>query len=180
MSSVLLTVDGAAKNFGGVKALVSASLTLYSHEIHALLGENGAGKSTLLKTLAGVHSLDAGSISLNGKSFQQGSTRTAREQGIAVIYQEPNLFPDLTLAEIASVTGRTIEIVHILGGGSQNNLLNQLTADICGITVKTGPVEATLFGNIAVQAISAGVVENLAEARALIEKSFTSKVFIPR
>ena len=99
MSSVLLTVDGAAKNFGGVKALVSASLTLYSHEIHALLGENGAGKSTLLKTLAGVHSLDAGSISLNGKSFQQGSTRTAREQGIAVIYQEPNLFPDLTLAE---------------------------------------------------------------------------------
>ena len=99
MASVLLTVDGAAKNFGGVKALVSASLTLYSHEIHALLGENGAGKSTLLKTLAGVHSLDAGSITLNGKEFAQGSTRTAREQGIAVIYQEPNLFPDLTLAE---------------------------------------------------------------------------------
>lgn len=85
-----------------------------------------------------------------------------------------------TLAEIASVTGRTIELVHILGGGSQNDLLNQLTADICGITVKTGPVEATLFGNVAVQAISAGVVENLAQARALIEKSFTSKVFIPR
>jgi rhamnose transport system ATP-binding protein len=99
VASVLLTVDGAAKNFGGVKALVSASLTLYSHEIHALLGENGAGKSTLLKTLAGVHSLDAGSITLNGKEFAQGSTRTAREQGIAVIYQEPNLFPDLTLAE---------------------------------------------------------------------------------
>ena len=99
MTSVLLTVDGAAKNFGGVKALISASLTLYSHEIHALLGENGAGKSTLLKTLAGVHSLDAGSITLNGKEFAQGSTRTAREQGIAVIYQEPNLFPDLTLAE---------------------------------------------------------------------------------
>lgn len=85
-----------------------------------------------------------------------------------------------TLAEIASVTGRSIELVHILGGGSQNDLLNQLTADICGITVKTGPVEATLFGNIAVQAISAGVVKNLAEARSLIEKSFTSKVFIPR
>lgn len=85
-----------------------------------------------------------------------------------------------TLTEIASVTGRTIELVHILGGGSQNDLLNQLTADICGVTVKTGPVEATLFGNIAVQAISAGVVENLAQARALIEKSFTSKVFAPR
>ncbi len=99
MPSVLLTVDGAAKNFGGVKALVSASLTLYAHEIHALLGENGAGKSTLLKTLAGVHSLDSGSITLNAAPFEQGSTRAAREQGIAVIYQEPNLFPDLTLAE---------------------------------------------------------------------------------
>lgn len=96
---MLLTVDQAAKNFGGVKALIDANLTLYSGEIHALLGENGAGKSTLLKTLAGVHTLDAGTIELNGKPFLQGSTRSAREQGIAVIYQEPNLFPDLTLAE---------------------------------------------------------------------------------
>lgn len=85
-----------------------------------------------------------------------------------------------TLDEISTVTGRSIELVHILGGGSQNDLLNQLTADICRITVKTGPVEATLFGNIAVQAISAGVVKNLSEARALIEKSFSSKVFTPQ
>ena len=99
MTSAVLSVEGAAKNFGGVKALVNADLTLYTKEIHALLGENGAGKSTLLKTLAGVHRLDAGTITLNGKSFEQGSTRLAREQGIAVIYQEPNLFPDLTLAE---------------------------------------------------------------------------------
>ena len=84
-----------------------------------------------------------------------------------------------TIQEISAVTGRKIELIHILGGGSQNDLLNQLTADICGVTVKTGPVEATLFGNIAVQAISAGVVANLTEARALIEKSFTSKVFQP-
>jgi rhamnulokinase len=84
-----------------------------------------------------------------------------------------------TIDEISAVTGRTINLIHILGGGSQNDLLNQLTADICGVTVKTGPVEATLFGNIAVQAISAGVVANLTEARALIGKSFTSKVFQP-
>ena len=100
MVSTLLSVENAAKNFGGVKALVKADLTLYTHEIHALLGENGAGKSTLLKTLAGVHTLDSGSITLNGKTIEQGSTRSAREQGIAVIYQEPNLFPDLTLAVI--------------------------------------------------------------------------------
>jgi len=84
-----------------------------------------------------------------------------------------------TIDEISVVTGRTINLIHILGGGSQNDVLNQLTADICGVTVKTGPVEATLFGNIAVQAISAGVVANLTEARALIGKSFTSKVFQP-
>jgi rhamnose transport system ATP-binding protein len=99
VSQEVLSVENAVKNFGGVKALVAASLTLYSGEIHALLGENGAGKSTLLKAFAGVHALDAGEIILNGKPFIQGSTRLAREQGIAVIYQEPNLFPDLTLAE---------------------------------------------------------------------------------
>lgn len=54
MESAVLSVEGAAKNFGGVKALVRAGLTLFPHEIHALLGENGAGKSTLLKTLAGL------------------------------------------------------------------------------------------------------------------------------
>lgn len=84
-----------------------------------------------------------------------------------------------TLDEISAVTGRTVNLIHVLGGGSQNDLLNQLTADICGITVKTGPAEATLFGNVAIQAISAGVVADLSEARALIGKSFVSKVFQP-
>jgi rhamnulokinase len=84
-----------------------------------------------------------------------------------------------TIDEISLVTGRTIEVIHILGGGSQNELLNQLTADVCRMTVKTGPVEATLFGNIAVQAISAGVIADLTEARALIGNSFVSKEFQP-
>jgi rhamnulokinase len=82
-----------------------------------------------------------------------------------------------TIDEISLVTGQKINLIHILGGGSQNDLLNQLTANVCGVTVKTGPVEATLFGNIAVQAISAGVLENLTQARALIANSFISKVF---
>ncbi len=99
MDIEVLSIVGATKNFGGVRALNGASLTLYAGEIHALLGENGAGKSTLLKTLAGVHRLDSGHITLDGKPFLEGSTKLAREQGIAVIYQEPNLFPDLTLAE---------------------------------------------------------------------------------
>ncbi len=98
-STPILAVRDARKAFGGVHALTAASLTLHAGEIHALLGENGAGKSTLLKALAGVHVLDAGEITVEGASFAQGSTRRAQEQGIAVIYQEPSLFPDLTLAE---------------------------------------------------------------------------------
>jgi len=103
----VLKITGAAKRFGGVHALIDANLTLYAGEIHALLGENGAGKSTLLKSLAGVHRLDSGSITLFGKEFHVSGTRGSQDRGIAVIYQEPNLFPDLTLAENVFV-GRQI------------------------------------------------------------------------
>ena len=104
----VLEMRSAKKAFGGVQALNGADLVLYPGEIHALLGENGAGKSTLLKALAGVHKLDSGTVTLNGKNFEQGSTRSSREQGIAVIYQEPSLFPDLTLAENVFV-GRQLQ-----------------------------------------------------------------------
>ena len=99
MTDHLLTIDGAFKRFGGVQALDGASLVVDAGKIVGLLGENGAGKSTLVKTLAGLHDLDAGTITLGGAPFVQGNPRVAREQGVAIIYQEPSLFPDLTLAE---------------------------------------------------------------------------------
>jgi rhamnose transport system ATP-binding protein len=102
----LVEVRHVAKAFGGVRALRDASLTLHPGEVHALLGENGAGKSTLLKALAGVHRTDAGEITVAGRDFDQGSTRRSREQGIAVIYQEPGLFPGLSLAENVFVSRR--------------------------------------------------------------------------
>jgi rhamnose transport system ATP-binding protein len=102
-----LIISNAQKRFGGVMALVDANLTIYPGEVHGLLGENGAGKSTLLKTLAGVHKLDGGEITLFGKPFISQGTKASLEQGIAVIYQEPSLFPDLTLAENVFV-GRQI------------------------------------------------------------------------
>src|SRR4051812_8696288 len=95
----LVQVHRLRKSFGGVAALRGADLDLYAGEIHGLLGENGAGKSTLLKTLAGVHRADGGEITLGGVPFEQGGPRRSIEQGIAVIYQEPSLFPDLSLAE---------------------------------------------------------------------------------
>lgn len=84
-----------------------------------------------------------------------------------------------TISEIEEVTGKRISTIHILGGGSQISLLNQLTANVCGVRIKTGPVESTLFGNIAVQALSAGVVPNLQAARSLIANSFICEEFMP-
>jgi rhamnose transport system ATP-binding protein len=95
----LLVVDGATKFFGPVKALIDGSITLYNGEAHALLGENGAGKSTLVKILAGVYPADGGHVTLDGQSVRFSSPIDAREAGISVIYQEPTLFPDLTVAE---------------------------------------------------------------------------------
>jgi rhamnose transport system ATP-binding protein len=95
----LLLVNGVAKAFGAVAAVRDVSFPLYAGEAHALVGENGAGKSTIVKMLAGVHRPDAGTLELAGRPLDLGSPADARAAGIAVIYQEPTLFPDLSVAE---------------------------------------------------------------------------------
>ena len=95
----VLSLEHASKSFGAVKALVDASLELYRGETHGLVGENGAGKSTLVKVLAGAHRLDQGTLRLDGHEVALARPAAARDAGIAVIYQEPTLFPDLSVAE---------------------------------------------------------------------------------
>jgi rhamnose transport system ATP-binding protein len=95
----LLELDHATKNFGAVKALVSGSVVLYPGESHALLGENGAGKSTLVKILAGVYQPDGGELRINGHPVTFSGPAASRAAGVSIIYQEPTLFPDLTVAE---------------------------------------------------------------------------------
>ncbi|MEU6578541.1 sugar ABC transporter ATP-binding protein [Streptomyces sp. NPDC046805] len=95
----VVAVRGLSKSFGAVRALRDVSLELYAGEVHALAGENGAGKSTLIKTLAGVHRPDAGEVLLGGAPADFQGPADARDAGIAVIYQEPTLFPDLSIAE---------------------------------------------------------------------------------
>ncbi|MFG1820765.1 ATP-binding cassette domain-containing protein [Kribbella sp. NPDC049174] len=95
----LLRVRGVSKSFGAVAAVREVSFDLYGGEAHALVGENGAGKSTIVKMLAGVHRPDAGTIELNGVPAELHTPADAKAAGIAVIYQEPTLFPDLTVAE---------------------------------------------------------------------------------
>jgi rhamnose transport system ATP-binding protein len=94
-----LVLDHATKSFGAVRALEDGSIELYAGEVHALVGENGAGKSTLVKILAGVHQPDSGTLRVGGDEMTLSGPAAARDAGIAVIYQEPTLFPDLTVAE---------------------------------------------------------------------------------
>ncbi|MFI1393569.1 sugar ABC transporter ATP-binding protein [Streptomyces sp. NPDC020681] len=98
-SDPVLALRDVAKSFGAARALHDVSLSLLPHEVHALAGENGAGKSTLIKILAGVHRPDAGTVLLDGVPVDFRGPADARDAGIAVIYQEPTLFPDLSVAE---------------------------------------------------------------------------------
>jgi ribose transport system ATP-binding protein len=95
----LLIASGISKNFGGIAALSDARLELRAGEIHALMGENGAGKSTLVKILAGVHSSYDGEIKLDGRPTSFANVRQAEAAGIAIIHQELNLVPELTVAD---------------------------------------------------------------------------------
>ncbi|QUQ66651.1 sugar ABC transporter ATP-binding protein [Kutzneria sp. CA-103260] len=88
-----------SKSFGAVRALRGVSLTLTGGRAHALLGENGAGKSTLIKVLAGVHRPDSGQLLVDGQPARFTSPADAKAAGVAVIYQEPTLFGDLSVAE---------------------------------------------------------------------------------
>jgi len=92
-------MSNISKNFAGVHALRTVDFDLYLGEVHALLGENGAGKSTLIKIITGVHQPDGGKIYLNGQEVHFADPRAPRQHGIAAIYQEPSLFPDLDIAE---------------------------------------------------------------------------------
>jgi rhamnose transport system ATP-binding protein len=94
-----LELSHIAKAFGAVIALTNGTLRLHAHSIHALVGENGAGKSTLVKIIAGLYQRDAGDLLLDGEVVDFRSTAEAKAAGIAVIYQEPTLFPDLSVTE---------------------------------------------------------------------------------
>ncbi|PLT45409.1 Ribose ABC transport system, ATP-binding protein RbsA [Paenibacillus pasadenensis] len=95
----LLRMNGIVKSFPGVKALSGVDLELQSGELHALIGENGAGKSTLMKILAGVYKKDEGRIFIKGEEVVDLDPDSAQKRGISIIFQEFNLFSDLTIAE---------------------------------------------------------------------------------
>ncbi|MDB6031091.1 MAG: rbsA 2, partial [Verrucomicrobiales bacterium] len=99
MDKPLLKLHEVTKSFGAVRALKGVSFTLRAGEVHALLGENGAGKSTLIKIITGAHQPDSGVLEFEGQPVSRLTPSKAHELGIACIYQQPALFPDLSVAE---------------------------------------------------------------------------------
>jgi rhamnose transport system ATP-binding protein len=99
VASLLLDARHISKSFAGLRALDRVSFDLRSGEVHALVGENGAGKSTLIKIITGAEQADAGTLTVAGVPLISIDTQTTRGLGIAAIYQQPALFPHLTVAE---------------------------------------------------------------------------------
>jgi len=99
MSKPRLEMQGISKRYGGVRAIRNADLVVEPGSVHALVGENGAGKSTLIKILAGAEQADTGSIAIDGEQVRITSTGAAIERGIQTVYQEPQLFQELSVAE---------------------------------------------------------------------------------
>jgi ribose transport system ATP-binding protein len=95
----LLQMEGVSKSYGGVRALDSADLTILAGRVHAILGENGAGKSTLIKVLAGVVAPDSGRMTISGSEVTFATPAAAQAAGIACIFQELSLIPELSVAD---------------------------------------------------------------------------------
>ncbi|ARF14967.1 sugar ABC transporter ATP-binding protein [Sporosarcina ureae] len=95
----MIAMSGISKSFNGNKVLDNVEFNVVKGEIHALMGENGAGKSTMMKILTGIYTRDSGEISVKGKKVEFKNAKEAEAAGIAVIHQELNILPDLTVAE---------------------------------------------------------------------------------
>ena len=97
MSDLRLRMTGIRKNYGPTAALRGVDLELQPGEVHAIVGENGAGKSTLMKVLSGAEEPDAGAMEFDGLAYRPAGPHAAREAGVAMIYQELAVCPDLSV-----------------------------------------------------------------------------------
>ena len=130
-NSSLLSIKGLEKSYGSVVALKNANFEVSPGEIHALLGANGAGKSTLVKILTGVITSNSGTISLNGKQLTFSSPDDARKNGVAPVFQDPALIPDISIQRNLTLTGtneaRFISELALMG---LNVNLNEIASNI--------------------------------------------------
>src|SRR4030095_8929985 len=126
----LLRANNVDKSYAGVHALKHASFELYRGEVHALIGENGAGKSTLIKIITGAVTPDAGEIQLDGKTITQNSPGVAKHLGIAAIYQQPALFPELSIAENIAIGTEESSVFSRVDWRTRKRKASQLLARV--------------------------------------------------
>ena len=108
LTQPILELQHVSKSFAMTAALSGMTWQVYPGEVHAVVGENGAGKSTLIKIITGVHQPDAGEVLVDGKSVVIRNTQAAQQLGIAAIFQEPMVFPDLDVAENIYISHRDL------------------------------------------------------------------------
>jgi rhamnose transport system ATP-binding protein len=150
VTTPVVSLRQATKSFGAVRALVDGTIDVYAGQVHALVGENGAGKSTLVKILAGVHQPDAGDLVIDGEPTFLPGPAAAQAAGISIIYQEPTLFPDLSVAENIFI-GR-----HPIAGGrriDRNRMYDQAAETFRRLGVPIDPRRAARGLSVADQQI---------------------------
>jgi rhamnose transport system ATP-binding protein len=126
----LVELRGISKSYGGVQALAGVSCTIAPASIHALVGENGAGKSTLVKILTGVVHPDAGELLISGRPERIGDPQTAHKHGIVAMYQEPTVFPDLTVAENIFAGRHPRSGLHAVDWGAMRSQASRILHDL--------------------------------------------------
>lgn len=148
MGREILKMENISKSFPGVKALDNVDFSVYGNEVMALLGENGAGKSTLMKILSGVYTKDEGKIILEDKEVDITSPRDATAKGIAIIHQELNLVPYLTVYENIFL-GREIKSPY--GGLDKKEMIRQSRKILERLKVNISPTMTVNYLSIAQQ-----------------------------
>ena len=126
----VLTMKGIKKAFGGVQALKGVDFDLRAGEVHALVGQNGAGKSTLIKILAGALTPDAGTISIEGKSVSLSSPADALHMGIGTVYQDPLVYPELSVTENVFMGRELRDRYGDIDWGAEVNQVRRLLQDL--------------------------------------------------
>jgi ABC-type sugar transport system ATPase subunit len=153
-----LSVTGVSKRYGAVRAIRNADMTVRAGTVHALVGENGAGKSTLIKILSGATTADTGRITFDGEPVTIHTTADAIALGIATVYQEPQLFPDLTVAENV-FTGREITRRGKVDWAAQNAKVVELL-ELIGLPAR--------YSTVAVSELSIAEQQQVSIAKALV------------
>ncbi len=131
--TALLELSNISKSFPGVKALEDVHFSTDAGQVHALVGENGAGKSTLIKVISGVHPADSGTIHMNGELVHFRSPHEAQDHGIATMYQELSLYPELTVAEnifMGHAPMRKAGLVEVIDWGEMNRRSEEILASL--------------------------------------------------